>query len=634
MRTLPYRVVNERVYVHVIETDDDVHEASSFVLQQREDHSLAIDTETTGLEIFSPTFRIRTLQLGDAYNAYVLPLRSSRDRRARRLLTESLHNGVTIHNAPYDLLAMDATGLFSMDELHPHVHDTQLMAHLLDPRGKMDGGIGFGLKNLSAAWVDEHAPDTQNDLKDVFHAHGYTLSNGWANIPIDNETYLLYAGLDCILLSRLYSILRARINQFGYGSLAHFDQQFQQVAARMQRRGFRIDVPYTQQLISDLSLKQQQGIARARELGVENINSTRQVATALQNMNWAPSEFTKSGQPKVDKAVLEEIERSYTHRPDMQDLVRSITSAKRAGKWSTAYAEAMLNARDPHDHVHASINTLAARTSRMSISNPPLQQLPSRGDDAWIIRRCVIADEGKLIVSADLDQVEFRILAALANISAMKHAIEIGEDLHDFTARLIYGEGFTKGQRKVLKGAGFGKVFGGGAVTIARQTGAPVEAVREAIREYDRLYHELPTYQRSLQAQARANGGAIHSYYGRYAPLDPHREYAAVNYSVQGPAADWLKRGIMEMVNKHDLDDHLLLPVHDEVVGQADRNDAREVAHLIGVSLSGELEGVRISASGEVYGKSWADGYIERLEDGTVINRDSGNIISDWKDVT
>ena len=64
-------------------------------------------------------------------------------------------------------------------------------------------------------------------------------------------------------------------------------------------------------------------------------------------------------------------------------MLEAITGAKRAAKWKTAYAQAMLDARDPFGRVPCSINSLQARTSRMSISDPALQQLPSRGDDAW-----------------------------------------------------------------------------------------------------------------------------------------------------------------------------------------------------------------------------------------------------------
>ncbi|WP_088979775.1 hypothetical protein [Micromonospora echinospora] len=63
-----------------------------------------------------------------------------------------------------------------------------------------------------------------------------------------------------------------------------------------------------------------------------------------------------------------------------------------------------------------------------------------------------------------------RVLAALADVKKMKEAILAGEDLHTFTARLALGEEVwasltgpeKKRFRKLFKGAGFGKVYGGG----------------------------------------------------------------------------------------------------------------------------------------------------------------------------
>src|SRR5690606_9634727 len=118
-------------------------------------------------------------------------------------------HGINLHNAPFDLLAMDVTGLAPLADTEERYHDTKLMAHLLDPRSKMDGGIGFGLKSLSAAYIDPDAPDTQDDLKSVFRENGWTMETGWANIDINDPTYLLYAGLDVILGSRLHKYLRA-----------------------------------------------------------------------------------------------------------------------------------------------------------------------------------------------------------------------------------------------------------------------------------------------------------------------------------------------------------------------------------------------------------------------------------------
>jgi len=631
MLRLPYRVAGEEVMINVIEHDDDLPEAVQFV-RNANPYDLSLDTETTDLNHFASDFRVRTVQLGDERTAYVLPLRSVRDKRAKLLLDIAFEKGVSIHNAPFDVLALDVTGLMPLHLTEENYHCTRILSHLLDPRSKMDGGVGHALKELSKAHVDPQAKDAQDELKAEFHAIGCTIKTGWKKIDVWNRTYLLYAGLDCIYGSRMHKKLRGMVNKEGFGRLARFEHEVQRVTTRMKRRGFRVDVKFSEYLVRELERRFQAGVVTTQGLGLDNMNSPKQVGDLLIAKGWRPSEFTKSGNPKTDKAVMEALLEDVNTPIDVKTLLSSIVESKRARKWKKAYAQAMLSARDFRDHVHPDINSLQARTARMSISNPPLQQLPSRGDDAWIIRRQVIADEGYVIGSADYDQVEFRVLAGLADISKMKYAIANGIDLHDYTAQLVYGDDFTKAQRSMGKGIGFGKVFGGGAATLSRQTGAPIDQVKDAIRAYEDAYFELPAFAKDLQRQQRMNGGYILNHHGRFLPLDSGREYAAVNYSVQSIARDLLAQALIDL-SKGGLDDYLLLPVHDEVLFQAPVDIAQDVAHTVGKIMSGTFIDVPISATGEVYGKTWAEGYVFRDSSGTVRSKGTKNIIDDWQEV-
>lgn len=618
----------DTVEINVIENEDDFREALDFV-QDAGAYELAFDTETTGLDHFAPDFRIRTVQLGNEDVAYVHVMRSVRDRWSKALVTEAFKRGVAIHNAPFDVLACDVTGLLPLHLTEESYHDTRILSHLLDPRSKMDGGVGHALKELSKVHVDADAKDAQDELKEEFHKIGCTIKTGWAAIDPWNRTYLLYAGLDVIYGARMHRKLRRMVNREGYGHLARFEHEVQRVTTRMKRRGFKVDVKFSEYLVRKLAQQWDDGVATVNALGLENMQSTKQVAESLLSRGWKPQEFTKTGSPKVDKAVMEKLLEDVNTPIEVQHLLRAIMDAKRAKKWKTAYAEAMLEARDFRDHVHPDINSLQARTARMSIGNPPLQQLPSRGDTAWVIRRQVIADDGMVIGSADYDQVEFRVLAGLADIAQMKYAINNDIDLHDYTAKLVYGDDFTKAQRSMGKGIGFGKVFGGGAATLSRQTGAPIDQVKAAIKAYEAAYPELPRYARGLQSEQRMRGGYILNHNGRFLPLDTGREYAAVNYSVQSVARDLLAQALIDC-SRAGLDNYLLLPVHDEILFQAPLDIAQEVAHTVGEVMSGTFIDVPISATGEIYGRSWARGYVYRDDDGVMRSKGTRNVIDDW----
>lgn len=607
MRTHTYTLAGDTVTINIPESARDLHAFWDFLALG--DKVLGLDTETTGLDIYSPDFACRLAQIGNTDTAFVLRVDQFRDAIVKALRQD---RHWTLHNAPFDLKVIDRTLGVKIEELGPRAFDTRVFAHLLDPRQKHEGGTGLALKELSEIYVDPAAPDTAKDLHAVFRSeYKATKSTGWAVIDIDHPTYELYAGLDPILARRLFGELAPMIRDLGLNHLAQFELHFQVLTSLMERRGVRVDVPYAEHLKGDLAREAEEFRKVAARYGVENVNSTAQVATALTAMGETLTETTPSGALKVDKSVLTALadldlqwERIEARTPN--PLANAVLRSKRAEKWGESYVSAFLNLRDADDRLHPFIGTLQARTARMSISNPPLQQLPSSD---WKIRRALIADPGQLIIAADYQAVEMRVLAALAEETTMIEAILAGEDLHSFTAKMVYGEGFTKAHRKIAKAVGFGKVYGGGATTIQRQTGAPMEQVREALAGYDSTFPGIKRFAKKLQARAEYGKKEVVTLSGRHLPLDRDRTYAATNYVVQSTSRDLLAQAIVDI---HDagMGDHLLLPVHDELIAQAPAADAEEVIREIGRLMETQnFLGVPILSDPAVYGSSWGHGY-------------------------
>ncbi|MFD6638353.1 DNA polymerase [Micromonospora chalcea] len=571
------------------------------------DKVLAFDTEGTGLDVYTPGHRLRLGQFGNGREAWVLRADMFGEEIAAALRQP---RPFVMHNAPFDLLTVDRHLGVRLEDLGPRTFDTRVLAHLIDPRAPQEGGIGLSLKPLSAVYVDPDAPDTQEGLTQVFRSLGLTKATGWAGIPIDQETYVRYAGLDVILTHRLFRELGPLVRGIGLDHLSKFEHHLQVLLAILQRRGFRLDVGYVEGLKADLLAEAERFRTVARRYGVENVNSTAQVAAALEAMGETLTERTASGAVKVDKGVLLPLadlsqawERLEIGEPN--PLADAVLRSKRAEKWATSYADAFLDLKDADNRLHPSIGALQARTARMSISRPPLQQLPSSD---WRVRRAFIADPGQTIVAADYQAVEMRVLAALSGDETMRKAIADGVDLHSFTAEKVFGPDFTKAHRKIAKAVGFGKVYGGGAAGIARQTGADVEAIRRAIAAYDATFPGVKRYSRTLMNRADFGRKEVVTPSGRHLPLDRDRLYAATNYVVQSTARDLLAQAIVD-VFAAGLGDHLLLPVHDELVAQAPTADAEEVIREIGRTMESTFYGVRIASDVEVYGPSWGHGY-------------------------
>ncbi len=92
-----------------------------------------------------------------------------------------------------------------------------------------------------------------------------------------------------------------------------------------------------------------------------------------------------------------------------------------------------------------------------------LQNLPSRGANANMLKRGIIAPQGHSIIDADSAQIEARVLAWLAEQDDLTQAFTNGEDVYKNMASKIYGVAeslVTKDQRFVGKttilGAGYG----------------------------------------------------------------------------------------------------------------------------------------------------------------------------------
>ncbi|MEU1074337.1 MULTISPECIES: DNA polymerase [unclassified Streptomyces] len=624
MKYFPYTIAGDETMTRVPETSGDLNEFGRWVERKaRTGEMIGADTETTGLDIYSPTYGLRTVQVGDARDAWVLQVEGRREMQeaARRALLDVRQ--LVFHNATFDLLVLDRHLGLPLATLAPKVTDSKIIAHLFDPRPRHEGGYGLRLKELCAKDVDPAAPDTQEDLTQVFRSIGETKATGWRAIDINHPTYLQYAGLDAILVSRLLPVLRKRLTSAGVPDrLVEFEHRVMIVCAKLEQRGMLVDHEYVRDLVDRLGEEEALHAARAKQYGVTSVNAPKQVATALVGMGETLTETTDSGALKVDKSILLDLadldgqwKPRGTRTPN--PLADAVLRSKRAGKWRTSYGIAMRDGVDDAGRIHPKINSLQARTARMSISGPPLQQLPS-GD--WTIRRALLPDVGHRIFSVDYSAVEMRVLAALADEKVMKQAISEGRDLHGFTAELIYGPDYTTYHRKLCKGVGFGKVYGGGALTLSRQTGAPLPDVKKAIAAYDRTYRAIRRYNERLQREARADGYIVWTPAGRRLPLDRDRVYAATNYAVQSTARDVLCQALLTM-DAQGLTDYLLLPIHDEALGCAPEDIAEDVAAQVGKAMTMDFFGVPLDTDPEIGGFSWGSLYMKKAE--TMIENDA-----------
>lgn len=528
---------------------------------------IAVDTETDG----SPPHespRLRLVSLSDGTDTIVLnPAEHSRTLQA--LLTKPYK--WVAHNAQFDRAIIRKCLGIDMA-----LEDTYTLAHLVDPRRGYEGGTGLSLAELADAYLG--VPKLDDELKAEMKKGGWT----WATIPIDNPVYLQYAARDAELTARLYPALLAFAPD---PQLIQFEYQVAGACARMEARGVLLDRPYTEELVARLRREASEWADVAKGLGVNNVNSPRQVCAAL-------------GLASADKEHLAPLVAAGN------ELAQAVQKSRRATKWASAYGLAFLELAASDGRVHADIRPLLARTGRMSISRPPLQQLPA---SASMIRNCLLADEGQVMWSVDFDAVEVRVMAALSGDRNLRELLASGADIHDNTARTIFGQGFTDQERKLAKVALFCTAYGGGANAIVTQTGATLEVAQQVRSGFLRAYPGVGKLSRQLSDRSAQDGYVI-TRSGRRLPVDRNRGYAAMNYVIQSTARDLFAAALVD-VEEGGVGGHLLLPIHDELLGQAPVGEAEDVADRVGVLMGRELDGIAITASGKVGARSWGSLY-------------------------
>lgn len=613
-----FPVCGEAVPVYVPQNDDDLRGFRTWVTDAASRGvRVAVDSETTGLGTYTAGFRVRTIQFGTADQAWVLPVEKAAQLQSMASWALNLLPQLSMQNRNFDSLAFDRhlPGI-TLETLAPKTRDAYIYSHLSDPRRRDQGGVGNGLKDASAHYVDPSAPDTAAGLYGEFHKIGHTKDTGWAHIDIDNPLYNSYAGGDVILLARLLPKVEQRVKELGINpALPEFEHAVGYVCALIERRGMRISREYTTSLSQQLAEQAAEFAAEAAKYGVDNVNSTKKLSEALLGMGEKIPERTDSGAVQVNKTVLmrlADVDKDWepigSRKPN--PLAMAVLRSKRAAKWKVSYADAMLRTADENDRVHPKIGALAARTARMSISDPPFQQLPS---GKWEVRHAVIADDGHRMISVDYSSVEPRVMAALSGDERMTAAILRGDDLHNLTAASVYGPDFTPGQRKVAKVVQLGVAYGGGAKTIAAQTGLTLSAAQDAVKGYKRTYPRLARYIRQLQGRVIRDGYTLRTPSGRRLVFDRDAAYASFNGEIQSTARDIFAQGLLE-IHERGLTKHVLLPVHDEIVADAPEREAETVAKEIGEAMTMSLRGIPLGTDPDVGGASWGSLYMKKAD--------------------
>lgn len=276
-----------------------------------------------------------------------------------------------------------------------------------------------------------------------------------------------------------------------------------------------------------------------------------------------------------------------------------------------AKVKELLDAVDEDGVVHPRLDVNGAKTGRMSVSGPALQNLaggafePGGFEEDTGLRGLLIASEGMTLVGCDLSHVEPSIVAAASGDPLLREHCSPGRDPYMEAAVAVYGpaaQGDTT-VRSRMKKVLLALMYGMGDAALAADLGV---SVAEAEKARERVLSVYPMVRRWMAAttEAAERGETPHTLFGR--PLrNPKHAYMAVNYVIQGTAADLFKRMLARLAPDLPPGSRLWLPVHDEITVECRTADAGPVYRLMQRHMRAEIEGVSIWGEPSVLGPRW-----------------------------
>jgi DNA polymerase-1 len=490
---------------------------------------------------------------------------------------DKFDGGIVCHNIAFEARWFDIKSRWKMP--WHRAHDTMIMAHIIDPLGS------GALKRLAALHVDGRAVALQDTLDSELAKNGWT----WGTVPTDFEPYWAYGALDCVLTMRLWEQFYEKCGPGApYNKAYELEMAARRIVTRMEINGARIDLDYSRKKFDELTeyAESVKTWAKQKYSGV-SITSNIQLVRLFESLGGEINEYTPSGQKSASKDQLKLL--SIDGNEEVKNLAEIVLKQRKADKLANTYFANFLN-DNVDGFVHPSVKTLGARTSRMSIQNPALQTLP-KGDDT--VRTAFIPkDEDHVIITSDLDQVEFRMFASLSQdpnlITLFNRADATGSDPFTEIGREIYNDPTMQRsdkRRNLIKGTVYGRLYGAGVAKQALTAGVAEGQMRSVSDAFDGRFPGMAFFQKQIEdagmRRLKAEGqGYVYTWTGRRLPCDEDRVYSLVNYLIQGGAAEVFKANLIKL-DQADLTELLIVPVHDEIVLNAPRKDAQEIMKTV-----------------------------------------------------
>ncbi|HET7713643.1 MAG TPA: DNA polymerase I [Patescibacteria group bacterium] len=319
-----------------------------------------------------------------------------------------------------------------------------------------------------------------------------------------------------------------------------------------------------------------------------NLNSPKQLAEVL--FDELHLETLKKG--KFGRSTAVDV---LTSLKDAHPVIPHLLQYRELFKLKSTYIDALPQLIGPDGRLHTHFHDDVARSGRLSSTDPNLQNIPTRGVLGQEIRRAFVAPYGSVLLKADYNQIELRVMAHISGDPALQEVFRKGEDVHARTAAWIFHKDpakITPDERRVAKTVNFGVLYGMSPYGLSQSLGIDPKVAAKFIERYYQRFSRVREWQEEIKKLAYQQGylttlGGFKRYLLELQSSSYLQRSAgermAINLPIQGTAADIIKKAMVTLAHQlkeRRLKSRIILQVHDELVMEVPNAELSEVAPL------------------------------------------------------
>lgn len=549
----------------------------------KEFNEIELDTETTG---FDPhTCELLTQQFGIPENQFVIDNKTIDPKYFKDILSDE-DRTFLLQNAKFDLRFFLKLGIDIKN-----VYDT-FLAECLLTSGYQNRELG--LDSLVVKYCNQKL---DKSIRGNIHKEGLT------------NRVVKYCAEDVTYLSSIKEKQLIQIKELELENTLDLENKVTRVFAKMEFNGIHLN---TQKWlnVSEITSKESKKLETELDEIVESEPKLKQFTPKYIQQNLFGFEERKLdinwGSPKQKLAIINALgfktdttgERFLQVNKSKHPLINKLVAYNKYDKLCTSFGKDFLKfINKKTGKIHFSVWQIL-ETGRISVSEPNLNQIPSKGELGKEIRSCFIPQKGYKIVGGDFSGMELRIIAEFSKDPLWVSAFKENQDLHSVLCSKTFDipitdvkkeTPFKKGvtYRDVQKTINFGLAYGMSKFKLADTMQISIDDADNIIKKFFKVVPNVESFLTYLGNLAKARGfirtakpyRRIRFFQGFDNKDDFNRlgqiERAGKNTPIQGTNADIIKLALIKVQNYIDdnnLPINILLSVYDELQTECPEN--------------------------------------------------------------